>query len=149
MRHRTTRRLSLKENGCFFYQRARDILGAMDEAEAEVSSCMKAPSVLVRVNVPLSFGISHLAPLWGEFMAVHPQIDLDVTPNDRFVDLVDEGFGLALRSSTLPDSSMVGRKLAATEMLACASPGYLARHGIPLHPRDLAQHRVLAIRAFR
>jgi DNA-binding transcriptional LysR family regulator len=132
-----------------FYQRARNIFGAMDKAEAEVSSRTKAPSGLVRVNVPLSFGISHFAPLWGEFMAVYPQIDLDVRLNDRLVDLVDEGFDLALRISTLPDSLMVSGKLAATEMLACASPDYLARHRIPLHSRDLAQHRVLAIRAFR
>ncbi len=142
--HRTTRRLSLTEEGRIFYQRARDILTAMDDAEAEVSLRTQAPSGLIRVNVPLSFGVSHLAPLWGRFMAAYPQIDLDVALNDRLVDLVDEGYDLAVRISSLPDSSLVSRKLATTEMLACASPGYLAHYGAPEHPGDLAQHRVLA-----
>jgi DNA-binding transcriptional LysR family regulator len=142
--HRTTRRLSLTDEGRLFYQRARDILAATDDAEAEVSSRTQAPGGLIRVNVPLSFGMSHLAPLWGRFMAVYPQIDLDITLNDRLVDLVDEGYDLAVRISALPDSSLVSRKLATTEMLMCASPGYLAVRGTPGHPRDLAQHRVLA-----
>ncbi|MEM5331942.1 LysR family transcriptional regulator [Paraburkholderia sp. JHI2823] len=142
--HRTTRRLSLTEEGRLFYQRAREILEAMDNAEAEVSSRTQVPSGLVRVNVPLSFGVSHLAPLWGDFMAAWPQIDLDITLNDRVVDLVDEGYDLAVRISTLPDSSMVCRKLASTAMVVCASPGYLSRHEVPRHPRDLAAHRVLA-----
>ena len=142
--HRTTRRLSLTEEGRLFYHRARDILAAMDNAEAEVSSRTQEASGLIRVNVPLSFGMSHLAPLWGRFMAGYPQIDLDITLNDRLVDLVEEGYDLAVRISSLPDSSLVSRKLATTEMLVCASPGYLARHGAPRHPKDLAQHRVLA-----
>jgi DNA-binding transcriptional LysR family regulator len=146
--HRTTRRLSLTEEGRIFYQRARDILDAMDDAEAEVSSRILVPGGLVRVNLPLSFGMSHLAPLWGNFIAAFPQIDLDVTLNDRVVDLVDEGYDLAVRINSLPDSSMVCRKLAATEMVACASPGYLARHGTPKHPQELTGHRVLAYTYF-
>ncbi len=142
--HRTTRRLSLTEEGRLFYQRASEILEAMDNAEAEVSSRTRVPGGLVRVNVPLSFGVSHLAPLWGDFMAAYPQIDLDITLNDRVVDLVDEGYDLAVRISRLPDSSMVCRKLASTAMVVCASPGYLSRHETPRHPRDLAAHRVLA-----
>jgi DNA-binding transcriptional LysR family regulator len=146
--HRTTRKLSLTEEGRLFYQRAREILGAMDDAEAEVSSRTQAPSGLVRVNVPLSFGMSHLAPLWGDFMSEYPRIDLDVTLNDRVVDLVEEGYDLAVRISTLPDSSLVCRKLAETEMLLCASPDYLERHGAPTHPKELAAHRVLAYTLF-
>jgi DNA-binding transcriptional LysR family regulator len=142
--HRTTRRLSLTEEGRLFYQRTREILAAMDDAEAEVSSRTQVPSGLIRVNVPLSFGMSHLSSIWGRFMASYPQIDLDITLNDRLVDLVDEGYDLAVRISSLPDSSLISRKLATTEMLVCASPGYLARNGKPSHPRDLALHRVLA-----
>jgi len=145
---RTTRRLSLTEEGRIFYQRARDILEAMDNAEAEISSRILVPGGLVRVNVPLSFGMLHLAPRWGDFMAAYPQIDLDVTLNDRVVDLVDEGYDLAVRISSLPDSSMICRKLAITEMVVCASPGYLARHGTPDHPQQLTQHRVLAYTYF-
>ncbi|EDZ99348.1 transcriptional regulator, LysR family [Burkholderia sp. H160] len=142
--HRTTRRLSLTEEGRLFYQRARDILAAIDDAEAEVGSRTQVPSGSIRVNVPLSFGMSHLASIWGQFMAAYPQIDLDITLNDRVVDLVDEGYDLAVRISSLPDSSLVSRKLATTEMLTCASPDYLARNGMPSHPRNLAEHRVLA-----
>ncbi|WP_019939142.1 LysR family transcriptional regulator [Bordetella sp. FB-8] len=141
---RTTRRLSLTEEGRLFYQRARDILGAIDDAEAEASSRTHTPSGLIRVNVPVSFGILHLASLWGDFMATYPQIDLDVTLNDRAVDLVDEGYDLAVRISSLPDSSMISRKLTHTDMLVCASPDYLARHGAPSHPRELGGHPVLA-----
>lgn len=141
---RTTRRLSLTEEGRLFYQRARDILGAIDDAHAEASSRTHTPSGLIRVNVPVSFGLLHLAPLWGDFMAAYPQIDLDVTLNDRVVDLVDEGYDLAVRISALPDSSLISRKLAHTDMLVCASPGYLARHGAPSHPRELSAHPVLA-----
>jgi DNA-binding transcriptional LysR family regulator len=141
---RTTRRLSLTEEGRLFSQRARDILASMDDAEAEVSSRTRTPGGLVRVNVPLSFGMSHLASLWGDFMAAYPQIELDITLNDRVVDLVDEGFDLAVRISSLPDSSMICRKLADTEMMVCASPGYLAQHGTPNHPHELSKHPVLA-----
>jgi len=141
---RTTRRLSLTEEGRLFYQRARDILGAMDDAEAEAGSRTHTPSGLVRINVPVSFGMLHLASLWGDFLAAYPQIDLDVTLNDRVVDLVDEGYDLAVRISSLPDSSLISRRLAHTDMLACASPGYVARHGSPAHPRELSKHPVLA-----
>ena len=75
--------------------------------------------------------------------AAYPQIDLDVTLNDRVVDLVDEGYDLVVRSSSLPDSSLISRKLAHTDMLVCASPGYVARHGAPAHPRELGKHPVL------
>ncbi|MEM5318611.1 substrate binding domain-containing protein [Paraburkholderia sp. JHI869] len=102
----------------------------------------------MRVNVPLSFGMLHLAPLWGEFMAAYPEIDLDVTLNDRVVDMVDEGYDLAVRISALPDSSLVCRKLASTELVACASPGYVDIHGTPRHPSELASHRVLAYKYF-
>jgi DNA-binding transcriptional LysR family regulator len=141
---RTTRRLSLTEEGRIFYQRSKEILGALGDAEAEVSSRTQQPSGAIRVNVPLSFGITHLAPLWGPFLDAFPQIDLDVALNDRIVDLVDEGYDLAVRISALPDSSLISRKLASTRMLLCASPGYLARHGTPEHPRELASHRVIA-----
>lgn len=146
--HRTTRRLSLTEDGRLFYQRAREILAAMDDAEAEISSRTQSPSGLVRINVPLSFGMSHLAPLWGDFLDAYPRIDLDVTLNDRVVDLVDEGYDLAIRISSLPDSSLVCRKLASTELIVCAAPAYLAAHPEPRHPHDLAAHRVLSYAHF-
>jgi DNA-binding transcriptional LysR family regulator len=145
---RTTRRLSLTEEGTMFYRRSKEILMALDDAESEITSRTHEPSGLIRVNVPLTFGIMHLASLWAAFMEAHPQVDLDITLNDRVVDLVDEGYDLAVRISTLSDSSLVCRKLAETELLACASPGYLSRHGIPAHPKELTAHRVVAYSHF-
>jgi DNA-binding transcriptional LysR family regulator len=142
--HRTTRRLSLTEEGRIFYQRARDVLAALDDAESEVSSRTLEPSGLIRINVPLTFGTMHLAPLWGAFLDLHPQVEMDITLNDRMVDLVDEGYDLAVRIGDLPSSALVSRRLAATRMRLCASPLYLARHGTPTHPHELAQHRMLA-----
>lgn len=141
---RTTRRLSLTEEGRIFYQRSKEVLAALDDAESEVSSRTLEPSGLIRVNVPLTFGIMHLAPLWNAFMHAHPQVDLDITLNDRVVDLVDEGYDLAVRISDLPDSMLISRKLVATRMMLCASPAYLELHGAPEHPQELMKHRVLA-----
>jgi DNA-binding transcriptional LysR family regulator len=142
--HRTTRRLSLTEEGRIFFQRAKDVLAALDDAESEVTSRTLEPSGVIRVNVPVSFGIMHLAPVWSAFMQAYPQVDLDITLNDRIVDMVDEGYDLAVRISALPNSMLISRKLASTRILLCASPAYLAQYGQPLHPQDLVHHRVLA-----
>jgi len=141
---RTTRRLSLTEEGQIFYQHAKNILNAMDEAESVVSHHALEPSGRVRINVPLSFGITHLAPLWAGFLRQYPQISLDVDLNDRLVDLVDEGYDLAVRISTLPSSSLICRRLASTRMMLCASPGYLKQRGTPTTPQDLTQHTMMA-----
>jgi len=142
--HRTTRRLSLTEEGQIFYQHAKNILGAMDEAESILSHHALEVSGRVRINVPLSFGIMHLAPLWSEFLRQYPQVTLDITLNDRLVDLVDEGYDLAVRISTLPSSSLICRRLASTRMMLCAAPAYLERHGTPATPQDLTQHDMMA-----
>lgn len=141
---RTTRRLSLTDEGRMFYQRSKELLAALDDAEAEVASRNQDPSGVIRINVPLTFGVDHLAPLWCRFMDAHPLVDLDITLNDRVVDLVDEGYDLAVRISMMPDSTLVSRKLASTRMVLCATPAYLAQHGTPTHPKELAKHRVLS-----
>lgn len=141
---RTTRRLSPTAEGEAFHARVRDLLDGMDEAEAEASARRAAPSGLLRLNVPVTFGILHLAPLWGKFRALHPQVRLDVTLSDRVADVVDEGYDLAVRIARLPDSTLVSRQLASTRMVLCAAPAYLRRRGRPRHPRDLAGHDLLA-----
>ena len=141
---RTTRKLSLTEEGRRFYQRSKEVLAVLDEAELEVRSGLQEPTGVIRINVPVSFGISHLAPLWGRFLAAHPQVDLDITLDDRLVDLVDEGYDLAVRIRVLPNSMLISRRLASTRMVLCASRDYIDRHGTPEHPHDLAHHRVLA-----
>lgn len=142
--HRTTRRLSLTDEGQAFYARSKDALALVDEAEDEIRSRSLEASGLVRVNAPHTFGVLHLAPLWGGFMEANPRVSLDVTLSDRVVDVVDEGFDLAIRIAMLPNSTLVSRKLASTRMMLCASPEYLDRVGIPSHPHDLALHQVVA-----
>ena len=145
---RTTRKLSLTDEGTAFYARCKDLLADVDEAEAEISSRRGEASGLLKVNVPVSFGIRHLAPLWAEFMARHPKVTLEVTLSDRVVDLVDEGFDLAVRIARLASSSLVSRKIASTRMVVCASSAYLSKHGTPTRPADLADHAVLAYSLF-
>lgn len=140
--HRTTRRLSMTDEGQRFHARAKELLAALDEVEAEATSRTARAVGLLRINAPLSFGILHLAPLWGTFAQAHPDVALDVSLSDRVVDLVEEGYDLAVRITNMPSSQLVSRRLASTRMVACASPRYLLEHGTPSHPRDLAQHRV-------
>lgn len=142
--HRTTRRLSLTEEGQRFYMRSKELLAGLEEAEAEATSRSEAASGRLRLNAPVTFGILHLAPLWGRFMAQHPKVALDVTLSDRVVDLVDEGYDLAIRIAALPSSTLISQRLATTRMVLCASPGYLKAHGVPHHPAELAGHAVLA-----
>ena len=140
---RTTRRLSLTEEGEVFLARCKDLLGGLEEAEAEVSARSGQAVGVLKVSVPVSFGLLHLAPLWAPFMARHLQLRLEVTLSDRFVDLVEESFDVAVRIARLESSSLVGRRLASTRLLLCASPRYLRKHGRPRHPAELAGHSVL------
>lgn len=141
---RTTRRLSLTDEGRTFYRRAKDLLSALEDAELEISARNVEASGTMRINAPVSFGIHHLASLWPAFMQQHPQVALDITLNDRVVDLFEEGYDLAVRIGQLPSSSMISRKLASTRMQLCATAQYLARHGTPEHPNDLIHHQVLS-----
>jgi len=141
---RTTRRVSLTVEGQQFYARCKELLASIDEAEAEVGAHRGEASGLLRINAPLSFGVLHLAPLWGRFAAAHPKVVLDITLSDRIVDLVEEGFDVAVRIAALPSSNLVSRRLATTRVVLCASPEYLARHGTPSHPRELGVHRTIS-----
>ena len=142
--HRTTRKLSLTEEGEVFHARCRELLGALAEAEAELTARSGQAVGLLKVSAPVSFGLLHLAQLWAGFLAAHPNVSLEVALSDRMVDLVEEGFDVAIRIARLPSSSLVSRKLSTTRMVLCASPRYLQEHGTPEHPSDLAAHQVLA-----
>jgi DNA-binding transcriptional LysR family regulator len=141
---RTTRRLSLTPEGQAFYARCKELLAAIDEAESELLASRSEPTGLIRINAPLTFGVLHLAPLWGRFCEENPRITLDVTLADRVVDLVEEGYDIAIRISSLPSSTLVSRKLASTRMRLCASNAYLKKHGAPQRPSDLSTHRVIS-----
>tara|TARA_R110002049_G_scaffold165815_1_gene331699 strand:- start:1232 stop:2113 length:882 start_codon:yes stop_codon:yes gene_type:complete len=141
--HRTTRRLSLTAEGDVFLARCRDLLSGLEEAEAEITSRSANAKGLLRVNAPVTFGIRHLAPLWGTFRELHPQVELDIALADREVDLVEEGFDLAIRIGQLNDSSLISRQLTVTRLIMCASPGYLEAHRTPAHPEELTEHAVI------
>lgn len=141
--HRTTRKLSLTPEGEVFLARCRDILASIEASEAEISTRSITASGLLKVSVPVSFGIRHLAPLWSPFLDRHPQVVMDVQLSDRVIDLVEDGFDLAVRIARLPDSSLISRQLATTRLVLCAAPIYLERRGAPRHPSELAQHDVM------
>ena len=141
---RTTRRLSLTDEGQIFYDRCKSLLMTVDEAETEIASRSREASGILRINAPLDFGVRYLAPLWGRFRQQHPKLTIEITLSDRLVDLVEEGYDMAVRISVLPDSGLVSRRIATTRLVLCASPAYLETHGKPQNLSDLAQHDIIA-----
>jgi DNA-binding transcriptional LysR family regulator len=141
--HRTTRRLSLTEAGAALFEKSREALGRIEEAEGAVARFQSVPRGRLRVSAPMSFGILHLATALADFGREHADVTVDMRLDDRFVNLVEEGFDVAIRIGKLTDSSLVARKLATTQVVVCAAPGYLAEHGEPEVPDDLASHRCL------
>ncbi|MGD1879937.1 MAG: LysR family transcriptional regulator [Kiloniellaceae bacterium] len=141
--NRTTRRLSLTEAGATFYAACRRVLDEAETAERAVANLSEAPRGLLKLNAPMSFGFLHLGHAIPGFRDRYPQITLEAAMNDRFVDLVEEGYDVALRIGDLADSSLLARRLAPCRAVLCASPDYLDRHGRPRRPEDLAGHHCL------
>jgi DNA-binding transcriptional LysR family regulator len=141
--HRTTRALTLTEEGGAYLAQVTRILAEIEEADQAVSQTRAAPRGRLKVSAPMSFGILHLARAVPLFMAKYPEVELDLNLNDRYVDLVDEGLDLSIRVGRLNESSLVARKLADLRMILCASPAYLAAEGRPQTPEDLKSHRCL------
>lgn len=141
--NRTTRRMSLTDAGEEFYGRSRSILEQLAEAEAVASQGTRSPVGLLRLSAPLSYGISHLAPVLARFRQRHPQLRLDVDLSDRLVDLAHEGIDVALRIATRLDLGIVSRRIATLDAVVCASPDYLRTRGLPRKPADLARHDTL------
>ena len=141
--NRTTRRLSLTEAGQLFHQRCVRLLADAAAAEQAVAELAEAPRGTLRVGAPMSFGQLHLAPAIVAFLARYPELRVDLSLDDRVVDLVGEGHDLAIRIAELPPSRLVGRRLAINRRVVCAAPAYLRAHGVPRQPRELAQHQCL------
>jgi len=141
--HRTTRRVGLTEAGADFYEAAAAILAQADDATVQASRHQEEPRGHLRVNAPMSFGQSQIAPALPSFMESYPAIRIDLRLDDRIVDLFDGGFDLAVRIAAMPDSALVARRLAPNNRLVCASPDYFRRRGRPTRPEDLRDHRCL------
>ncbi len=138
--NRTTRRLALTDAGRNFYQRATQILADLDDAEQSVTQEMAELRGSLKLAAPLSFGLLHLTRAITDFLNEHPAIELNLDLNDRNINLVEDGFDMAVRIGKLKDSTLVARRLGTSQHVTCASPAYLQQHGEPVHPDDLQQH---------
>ena len=141
--NRTSRKLSLTEGGETLYARCRTILEDVAETEGLVSTTSIEPRGRLRINAPVTFGILHLAPLWPQFMQKYPDVELEIALIDRVVDIVEEGFDLAIRISRAGTADHAARKLATSRNILCASPDYLGRWEHPQTPADLARHHCI------
>ncbi|MFY0693206.1 MAG: LysR family transcriptional regulator [Paracoccaceae bacterium] len=141
--NRTTRRVSPTEIGLAYYDRARRVLNDAGEADALVSSMQSAPSGLLRISVATDFGVNHMSPILGDFLVDYPDITVNMVLNNRFVELISEGFDLAIRIGEMEDSSLRARKLTETTKRLIASPGYFEQFGRPEKIDDLNEHKLL------
>ncbi|MGN5373739.1 LysR family transcriptional regulator [Sphingomonas hankookensis] len=138
--HRTSRRLTLSDAGQSLAERAARILAEAQGAEEQARDAAAAPTGLVRVAVPMSFGLAHVAPAIADFLTLHPGVEIDLTLSDAKVDIVAEGIDVALRIAELPDSTLRARRLAPVAIRIVAAPAYWDARGRPAHPADLGDH---------
>jgi DNA-binding transcriptional LysR family regulator len=146
--NRTTRSLRLTDEGASYYDTCTRVLAEIDEADAAVSAGRVEPQGALKVAMPASFGHQHLAPLIPEFASRYPKVQMALSLSDRNVNVIEEGFDLAIRIAHLEDSSLAARRLAPNRRVVCASPAYLERHGTPRTPQDLARHNCLTANDF-
>ncbi|HSI44717.1 MAG TPA: LysR family transcriptional regulator [Methylophilus sp.] len=140
---RTTRTLKLTEIGRNYYGNCKEILKQINEAEAGAEILRGNPRGQLRVSAPIWFGSITLTPIIADFLFEYPEVSIELTLADRFVDIIDEGFDVAIRIGALNDSTYVARKLTEFEVATCASPAYLEKHGTPKHPDDLRKFQCL------
>lgn len=141
--NRTTRRIHLTEAGTRYHQRAQQVLNDIDDMEDQLDDLQTQAQGLLRISAPVSFAIRHMVPLLSEFQKAHPAVGIDLQLNDRKVDIVEEGFDIALRIGHLKNSSLIAKRIAPVRLVLCASPTYLKQHGTPERPEDLGDHHYL------
>jgi DNA-binding transcriptional LysR family regulator len=140
---RTTRKLTLTESGAAYYERCVQILADISEAEEGALHHTETPRGTLRLTVPVSFGVLHMGPVMSGYLMQHPEVKVDVLLTDRRIDLFEEGLDLALRIGALRESGLIAKKLASDRVVICGAPDYLARHGTPKTPAELARHNCL------
>lgn len=143
--HRTTRKVSLTEEGKSFYPHAEDVLACIEAARSSVSVGNALPKGTLRVAAPASFGRMHLLPALNNFFKQYPELTIDLKLSDTIIDLVEGGFDIAIRNSALKDSSLIARKLTKDNRILCASPDYLSQYGEPKFPNDLNNHQCITL----
>ena len=141
--HRTTRALSATEAGQAYFDRLRNLIDEFDALDTQTRNAAQLPRGKIRLSAPLSFGTIRLAPLLAEFAKAYPDIALEVHFSDRLVNLVDEGFDMAVRVGKPRDTTLIARKLCTSQLIVAAAPGYLAQRGTPQTPQDLTSHDCL------
>jgi DNA-binding transcriptional LysR family regulator len=143
--HRTTRSLSLTPEGQLYFQVCLQIIEDAEQAENAIIGKQGEPQGILRVSCPVSYGLSNLSPVLSVFTEKCPKIQLELELNDRKVDLIADGFDIVIRATTqLEDSALISRRISQSEALVLASPGYLAKHGMPKHPFELDRHKIIS-----
>jgi DNA-binding transcriptional LysR family regulator len=143
--HRTTRKVSLTEEGKAFLPYAEDVISSIEAARASVGAGNALPIGTLRVAAPASFGRMHILPALTNFLTLYPELHVDLKLSDTIVDLVEGGFDIAIRNSQLKDSSLIARKLAVDNRILCASPAYLEKHGKLTNPEQLNSHQCITL----
>jgi len=142
--HRSTRVVTPTETGLAFHERCLEILANLEEAERSITQLHEEPKGRLRVNAPMSFGTMHLAPALADFLVQYPDLEVQLTLSDRFIDPIEEGFDVTIRIAKLQESaSLIVHRLASVRRVLCAAPSYLERQGTPTHPDELRQHSCL------
>jgi DNA-binding transcriptional LysR family regulator len=142
--NRTTRRVSVTEVGEAYYERCKRVLAEVEEADLLVEQLHSEPRGTLKVSAPMSFGVAHLGPAVSDFLSEYRELSISLTLNDRFTDLIEEGFDIAIRIAQSADSSLIARRLSGVRCVMTATPEYLERKGVPTKPQDLSGHQCLS-----